>query len=66
MGTGAIIIGAILIITGIFMIIISNANVVALIYGGIFIAVGIALIFFWKEEGLIEQRKDLKPFKARR
>ncbi len=63
MGKGAIAIGAILIVFGIFLILLSNFNVVGLIYGLLAIAIGIGLIVFWREESKIEERKDLKSKK---
>ena len=66
MGEGAIILGAIFIIFGIFLILVTSFNPVGLIYGIIAILLGLALMIFWKEEGKIEQRKDLKITKSKK
>ena len=63
MGKGAIWIGMIFIIFGIwlfFKIIYSNTHFLVLIYPLLSIAIGIALIILYKEEEKIEERKDLK------
>jgi hypothetical protein len=65
MGKGAIAIGIIFIIFGISLILITNLNLVGLIYGVIAIILGIALMAFWKEEGKIEERKDLNKKKRK-
>ena len=66
MGEGAIILGAIFIIFGIFLILVTSFNPVGLIYCIIAILLGLALMIFWKEEGKIEQRKDLKITKSKK
>lgn len=68
MGKGAIWIGMILVIFGIwlfFVILYSNAPILVLIYPLLSIGIGIALIVLYKEEDKIEQRKDLNKKKAK-
>ncbi len=60
MAKGAIILGVIIILGGIFLPIITKANTISLIYSPILIILGLALAIFWKEETKIEQRKDIK------
>jgi hypothetical protein len=63
MGKGAILIGIGLIIFGIwlgFKIYFSSASNYILIYSLFSIGIGIAMIVLYKEEGKIEERKDLK------
>jgi len=63
MGKGAIWIGMILIVFGIwlfFKILNSNTPFLVLIYPIAIIIIGISLILFYKEEDKIEERKDLK------
>ena len=64
MGKGAIALGIALIIFGLALFIF--IPIVGLIYGSISIIIGIALMIFWKEEDIVEQRKDLKPKKTRK
>ena len=60
MGKGAIFIGIIFILFGIFLILITKFNLIGLIYAAASIILGTALILFWKEEGKIEERKDIR------
>ena len=63
MGKGAIWIGIAFILFGIWLIskILSSTEPIwLLIYPLFSIGIGIALIIFYKEEGKIEQRKDIK------
>ena len=64
MGKGAIAIGIIFILAGIYWIyrVISNSEIPnwLLIHLAVLIGVGIGLIIFNKAENIIEQRKDIK------
>jgi hypothetical protein len=67
MGKGAIAIGIICILFGIWLIytmISSNTPIWVLIYPRLAIGIGIALIILYKEEDIIEERKDLKSKKS--
>lgn len=73
MGKGAIWIGMVFIVFGIwlgFKILssdVANTELIwVLIYPLFSIGIGIALIIFYKEEGKIEQRKDLKEKKSKK
>ena len=69
MGKGAIAIGIICIIAGlwwVYEVLISDATNWLLIHLSVLIGVGIALIIFNKAEDKIEQRKDLKPSKSKK
>ena len=63
MGKGAILIGIVLILIGIwgcFKVLSSDETIWILIYPLFSIGIGLALIIFYKEEGKIEGRKDIK------
>tara|TARA_Y100000310_G_scaffold345263_1_gene463203 strand:+ start:3111 stop:3320 length:210 start_codon:yes stop_codon:yes gene_type:complete len=64
MGKGAIAIGIVCILAGLYwvykVITSPDAPLWLLIHLSILIGVGIALIIFFKEENKIEQRKDIK------
>ncbi len=63
MGKGAIAIGIICVISGLFgvyKVLTSDAPIWLLIHLSVLIGVGIALIVLYKEEGKIEERKDIK------
>ena len=62
MAKGAIILGLIIIMFGIWFGIKTNSWIGSLA----FIIIGTALIIFWKEETKIEEREDLKPKKTRK
>ena len=66
MGKETITMGIILILFGIFLLIITKFNIIGVIYGAIIFAIGLALIFFNKEENKIEQRKDIKTKKSKK
>ncbi len=69
MGKGAIWIGMVFIVFGIwlgFKILSSNVSIFILIYPLLSVGIGIALIVFYKEEEKIEQRKDLKEEKSKK
>ena len=66
MAKGAIWVGMVFIIFGIWLIIFSNFNIIALIYGIIAIILGIALVVLWKEEDKIEERKDINKKKPKK
>ncbi len=73
MGKGAIWIGMAFIVFGIWLCFkilssdISDSELIwILIYPLFSIGIGIALIIFYKEEGKIEQRKDLKEKKSKK
>lgn len=56
MGKGAIFIGIAWIIFAFWLFYVSKSWIAF----GINFAIGLALILFWKEEGKVEQRKDIK------
>jgi len=60
MGKGAIYIGILLILFGIFLFYITKFFLVGIIYGAISIIIGICLIIFYREEDKLEERKDIK------
>jgi len=60
MGKGAIAIGFVFILFGIWLLFQVPTSFL-LIYPIGIIAIGLALIILWREEGKIEERKDLKP-----
>jgi len=66
MGKETITMGIILILFGISLLIITKLNIVGVIYGTIILAIGLALIFFNKEEDKIEQRKDINTIKHKK
>ena len=66
MGKETITMGIILILFGISLLIITKLNIVGVIYGTIILAIGLALIFFNKEEDKIEQRKDINTTKHKK
>lgn len=68
MGKSAIAVGIVLITFGIwllFTILSSNAPWFVLIYPLAAIGIGIALIILYKQEDIIEQRKDLNKKKSK-
>ena len=69
MAKGAILIGAGLVLFGIwllFQILSSDTHLLLLLYPLFSIGIGIALIVLNKEEGKIEERKDLKSKKSKK
>jgi xanthine/uracil/vitamin C permease (AzgA family) len=61
MGKGAIFVGIIIILLSLILmaaILTSDVPYGVLIYPLVGIGIGIALIVFWKEEDIIEERKD--------
>ena len=63
MGKGAILIGVLFILVGawgVFKTINSSAPFWVLIYPLVSIGIGFAMIILYKQEGKIEQRKDIK------
>ena len=66
MGKGAIAIGIVFILFGIFLFAVSKFNIVAVIYGTVSIILGIALIVLYKEEDKVEQRKDINKRKSKK
>ena len=69
MGKGAIWIGIALILVGawgIFKTLSSQTPIWVLIYPLFSIGIGIALVVFYKEEGKIEVRKDIKKGKSKK
>jgi len=67
MGKGAILIGAVLIIFGIFLAYKTISSTETpnwlLIHISVMILIGVGMIVFFKEESKIEQRKDIKTRK---
>ena len=61
MGKGAIPLGLIIIIFGIWF----GLETKSWVGGLTFVVIGTALIIFWKEETKIEEREDLKPKKTK-
>ena len=63
MGKGAIAVGAIIILFGLFILIVGK--MAAIIPSLIIIAMGVALIICWREESIIEKRKDIPKSKQK-
>jgi len=63
MGKGAIALGIVSILFGVYLLFSGVAMKTILVPALLCIGLGIALIICWKEEDIIEQRKDLKPEK---
>ena len=69
MGKGAIWIGILLILVGVwgaYQTLVTQTPILVLIYPLLAIGIGIALIILYKEEDKIEQRRDLNRSKSKR